>query len=365
MHHLLLAVLISISGAEVPVDKFADGVKHYRDGSERTQYERYREDQVAEIADNLLLYQRENGGWPPNFDPLRVLMPDEKAQLAGDRQKEDTSFDNRATYPQIEYLANAFNATGDTRYRQAVIRGLEFALESQTGCGGWPHSYPRRDNYRKLITFMDDVTAGVLTTLRDAAGGRKPFGFLDSGLRGRIEKAVQKGTHCVLRLQVVVNGEPTVWAGQYDPVTLQPAKARPYELPSLVSAESVGVVRYLMGFKEPAPEVVRAIEGAVKWFEKSKIRGLRVEQIEAETVRYPNHTSTFDRRTVNDPDAPPIWARFYEIDTNRPFMANRDGKKVYSLAEVARERRTGYGWYTYAPQKLLDTDYPAWRNRER
>lgn len=359
----IMAIAILLAASTSPVEKFADGVNHYRMGAGRSDYARYSEDQVAEIAANILLNQRSNGGWPPNWDPMRVLSEDDKAQLIAKKQKTDTSFDNRATYPQIEFLARAFNTTSNTDYRDAALRGIEFTLKAQTQAGGWPHSYPRTDNYRPLITFMDDVTAGVLTTLRNAAAGRDPFRFLSDELRKRIGEAVQKGTGCVLRLQVAVNGQPTVWAGQYDPRTLEPAQARTFELPSLVSAESVGVVRYLMGFEKPSPEIVRAIEGAVIWFERSKIHGLRIEQIDAEPVQYEFHTSTFDRRAVDDPDAQPIWARFYEIDTNRPFMANRDGIKVYTLAEVTRERRTGYSWYGYYPKDLLEKDYPAWRNK--
>ena len=357
---LVIALLLGAS-TTVSVDKFADGVNHYRNGSGRTDYGRYSKDQIPQIAGNILLYQRANGGWAPNWDPLRVLTDEEKTQLTADKQKTDSSFDNRATYPQIEFLAHAFNKTGNTEYRDAALRGIEFILAAQTQCGGWPHSYPRTDNYRPLITFMDDVTAGVLTTLRDAAAAREPFSFLGEDLRARIADAVRKGTDCILRLQVIVNGEPTVWAGQYDPTTLEPAQARTFELPSLVSAESVGVVRYLMEFEKPSSEIVRAIECAVKWFERSKIQGLRVEQIDAEPVQYEFHTSTFDRRAVDDPTAPPIWARFYEIETNRPFMANRDGIKVYTLEKVDRERRTGYSWYGYYPRDLLEKEYPAWR----
>lgn len=358
---LILAALLSAATTDPVIDKFADGVNHYRNGAGRSDYARYSQVEVDEIAENILLYQRENGGWPPNWDPLRILSDEQKPQLIADKQKTDSSFDNRATYPQIEFLAHAFNKTGNSAYRDAALHGIEFTLQAQTQCGGWPHSYPRTDNYRPLITFMDDVTTGVLTTLRNAAAGRDPFTFLSGELRARISDTVQKGTNCILRVQVVVNGEPTVWAGQYDPVTLEPAQARTFELPSLVSAESVAVVRYLMGFEKPSPEIVRAIEGAVKWFDRSKIYGLRIERVQAETVRYENHTSTFDLRAVNDPAAPPIWARFYEIDSNRPFMANRDGIKVYTLEEVTRERRTGYSWYGYYPKDLLEKDYPAWR----
>jgi PelA/Pel-15E family pectate lyase len=357
---VIMAILLAAPTAET-VDKFADGVNHYRMGAPSGNYARYNEAQHAEIAHNILLQQRDNGGWPPNWDPLRILSDDEKAQLAADKQKTDTSFDNRATYPQVEFLARAFNSTGNTAYRDAALRGLEFILQAQTGCGGWPHSYPRTDNYRPLITFMDDVTAGTLTTLRNAAAGKDPFTFLPDDLRARVTAAVQKGTECILRLQVVVNGELTVWAGQYDPLTLAPAQARTFELPSLVSAESVGVVRYLMGFEKPSPEIVKAIESAIKWFERSKISGLRIEQVPAETVQYEFHKATFDRIAVEDPNAPPIWARFYEIQTNRPFMANRDGVKVYTLAEVSRERRTGYSWYGYYAESLLEKNHPAWR----
>jgi hypothetical protein len=44
------------------------------------------------------------------------------------------------------------------------------------------------------------------------------------------------------------------------------------------------------------------------------------------------------------------------------MFCNRDSSIVYSLADVARERRAGYGWYTYGPQKVLD-QYPAWQKK--
>jgi len=44
------------------------------------------------------------------------------------------------------------------------------------------------------------------------------------------------------------------------------------------------------------------------------------------------------------------------------LFCNRDSKVVYSLAEVARERRSGYAWYTYNPQKVL-AKYPAWSQK--
>jgi len=38
------------------------------------------------------------------------------------------------------------------------------------------------------------------------------------------------------------------------------------------------------------------------------------------------------------------WARFYELQTNRPIYGDRDGKVHYTLGEISRERQSGYSW---------------------
>jgi len=367
----------------IPMDGFSDGVNHYRNGSGTSDYARYEPAQIVEIANNILLYQRTNGGWSANWDPLRILSEEEITAVQAERDKKDTTFDNHATYTQVRYLAHTYRQTDDLAYRKAALAGIVFILQAQCECGGWPHSYPSQENYRPLITFMDDVTTGVLSFLRETLQDTETYAFLrekncldilgpgssvifeepHGDLYSTIAESVRKGDACILRLQVVVNGKRTVWAGQYDRTTLKPTQARTFELPSLVSAESVSVVCYLMEIEKPSPEIRDAIVAAIEWFEKSKISGIRVETFDIDPIRYDNHTATFDRRVVEDADAPTIWARFYEIDTNRPFMANRDGIAVYSLAEVAHERRTGYAWYTYAPASLLEKEYPAWRQK--
>lgn len=47
------------------------------------------------------------------------------------------------------------------------------------------------------------------------------------------------------------------------------------------------------------------------------------------------------------------------MSDNTPFMCNRDGIKVYKLSDVKLERRVGYAWYTYAPEKLFKL-YKEW-----
>ncbi len=55
-----------------------------------------------------------------------------------------------------------------------------------------------------------------------------------------------------------------------------------------------------------------------------------------------------------------MWARFYDLKTNKAMFVGRDIIVKSSLAEIEIERRTGYNYYTNAPQKLLEVDYPKW-----
>ena len=142
--------------------------------------------------------------------------------------------------------------------------------------------------------------------------------------------------------------------------TLAPAKARAYELPSLSGGESVGVVEFLMGIERPSPEVVRAIEGAVAWFRASQIKGIRVTALPA-----PGTPKGFDNTVAADPAAPGLWARFYELGTNRPIFCGRDSVVKYIMADIEYERRNGYRWYVDRPAKLLDAEYPAWLKKRQ
>jgi PelA/Pel-15E family pectate lyase len=89
-----------------------------------------------------------------------------------------------------------------------------------------------------------------------------------------------------------------------------------------------------------------------------KLNGIRV--VKQKDEKAPEGVDTM---VVDDPTAPPLWARFYEIGTNRPLFADRDGVAKYSLAEIGHERRNHYTWYVGRPRALLEKDYPAWKAR--
>ena len=67
----------------------------------------YEPSQVREIADNILLFQRTNGGWPKDYDMLAVLTAEQRETVAATRDRDDTSFDNSNGHAQVDYLAHA------------------------------------------------------------------------------------------------------------------------------------------------------------------------------------------------------------------------------------------------------------------
>lgn len=196
--------------------------------------------------------------------------------------------------------------------------------------------------------------------LRDIALGKSEFSFVDEKIRQKAAEAVKKGIDCILKCQIVVKGKKTVWCAQHDEKTLELCKARCYELASLSGGESVKIIRFLMMIESPTREVTEAIESAVAWFDKTKIVGIRLKR-----VKDISKPKGWDRIVVQDSSAPPKWARFYEIETNKPFFCSRDGVPKYQLSEISYERRWGYFWLGYYADSLLKKEYHAWQKKGR
>jgi PelA/Pel-15E family pectate lyase len=311
----------------------------------------FRSEEGRQIADNVLTWQSPHGSWPKNRDTA-------SQPYRGDKDKLEGTFDNEATTGELRFLASAFRATKEPRYREAFLKGLDHILEAQYPNGGWPQFYPPGPDYPRHITFNDGAMIGLMTLLGEIARGEPPCDFVDLERRDQAEAALARGIDCILKTQIRQHGKLAVWCAQHDEKSLAPAWARAYEPPSLSGAESVGIVRFLMSVEEPTAEIIAAIEGAVEWFKSVAIYGIRVEGfIDAQGRR--------DRRFVADPKAGPLWARFYELGSNRPIFLDRDSVVRYSLAEIGQERRGGYAWYGSWADELLAKDYPEWRSKHK
>ena len=118
-----------------------------------------------------------------------------------------------------------------------------------------------------------------------------------------------------------------------------------------------------MRIDSPDQRVIKATDDAVAWLRRTQLNGIRLQRISAPETDYESHTETFDVIVLPDSDAKPIWARHYEIETDRPVFAGRDAVKRYALREIERERRTGTPWYGSWPSELLESNYPAWQNK--
>lgn len=278
-----------------------------------------------EAVAHVLSHQTDPGDWPKNTDTVARAFTGDRSRLTG-------TFDNGATVNELRFLARAHRFTGDPACAAAVRRGILHILAAQYPNGGWPQRHPPGSGYARYITFNDGVMVNLLELLR-AAAREEEFAFLDPPLRRRAGTAFERGLDCILRCQVRVNGRLTVWAAQHDEVTLEPRPARTFEPIALSAGESAGVLRLLMSLPDPSPAVRTAIRAGAAWFEATRLTGFRVV------------TRDGDRWIEPDPDAPPLWARFYEIGTDRPVFAGRDGVVKYALAEIERERRAGYAWY--------------------
>jgi PelA/Pel-15E family pectate lyase len=354
---------------QVDVKAFADNTHHWYDIFDKANvinplpgHPQYKATDITQVADNILLYQKDNGGWAKNYDVMAILTESQKDSLIRAKNILNTTYDNGSTYTQITCLANVYAVTKVDKYKEGALKGLNYVLKSQYKNGGWPQYYPLENNYSRCVTFNDGVFEGIMEMLKDIKDSKPEYAFVNQADRARLIASYDKGLACILKTQINDAGKPTAWCQQYDEVSLKPAWARKFEPPSICNLESADLVLFLMSIENPKKEIVDAIQNAVVWFQDSKIYHTRVKVIPAPRVVTPFKVSVSDRVVVEDMTAPPIWTRYYELKTHKPIFCNRDSKIVYTLAEVTRERRDGYGWYTYAPQKVLEA-YPEWQKK--
>jgi len=322
-----------------------------------TKREFFKTDEARRIGEQVLAFQRNTGGWPKNIDMTREMSDEDLAQVLKDKDRQDDSTtDNGATTTQMSYLARLYRETGDTRYRDAFRRAVDYLLSGQySETGGWPQFWPKMRDYQIHITYNDDAMINTMNLLKRIAEGKGFYGgdLTDEQQKQRMREAYSHGVECILNTQIMYQGELTVWCQQHDRETLKPAAARAYELPSFSSQESAAIVRLLMELPNPDERVKTAIHQAMKWFERYQLKGVRLET-------YTNSEGKSDRRLVSDPAAKPLWARYYDLKHCEPYVCDRDGIPRTRLEDIGYERRNGYSWYNDRPAELFPL-YEAWK----
>jgi len=119
-------------------------------------------------------------------------------------------------------------------------------------------------------------------------------------------------------------------------------------MPAQASSESAAITLFLMQLPNPDSNVVAAVRAAAAWFEKTQIRDVAFRKVWGR-----------GRLLVSAPGKGPLWARYYEIGTDRPIFGDRDRSVHDDVNEISQERRNGYGWYRDSPGRVLER-YGQW-----
>lgn len=305
-------------------------------------------------AHALARCQLPSGGWDymgdfdpkwPNKDGLRSY---QGAQSSGGKHPGNphyflaTSFDDNVTQSAIRFLMEYAEAAGissflknaknianpkDRAIAASLTRALECVLKAQYPNGAWPQrhdgkprnaathpaiaaSYPESHprewpgfrNYTEYYTFNDGCIRDCIYIMLDAWKRYNAPAFLESA---------RKGADFILLAQMP---EPQPgWAQQYD-FRMHPAWARGGEPPGIASNETRVALEALLAFYLETGEekYFKPIAPAIAWLRRSTVK-------------------------------PNLWARIYEMKTNRPIYGkvNSKGGKIAHDMEHAPET---YGW---------------------
>ena len=275
---LALPGLAQVAKYKIDTEAFGDNSRHWYGIFDKHNIinplpgrPRYKATDITQVADNILLFQKANGGWPKNYDVMAILTDAQKDSVLRAKNETNTTYDNGSTYTQITCLANVYTETRQEKYKTAAIAGLNFVLNSQYKNGGWPQYYPLQADYSRCITFNDGVFEGIMELLQDIKDNKPEYTFVDSKLREKLVNAYNKGLSCIIKTQINDMGKPTAWCQQYDEISLKPAWARKFEPPSICNGESANLVLFLMRIDHPKRDIIEAIQNAVAWFDTSKI----------------------------------------------------------------------------------------------
>ncbi|MFL9830620.1 pectate lyase [Flavobacterium sp. ST-87] len=315
--------------------------------------------QTTVRGESILLWQRSNGGWGkaiPDLNDYNVApTAQEKTTALATKNNTDTTIDNGHVVTELRWLLADYKTTQNPNYLAAAEKAIDWLFLAQYANGGWPQYYPDKSGYRHQITYNDNAIANVMNLMWDIIKGKNNLDLVNTAYKEKATTAFNKGIDIILKTQITYKGKKTVWCAQHDEVTLLPALARSYELPSFSGSESVAIVRVLMLVEQPSAAVKQAVKDAVDWFNGAKIFDIKTEKI--------NDSSQPSGQDVVVVAAPGnvIWARFYDLTNNLPMFCGRDGIPKTTLAEIENERRVGYSWYGNWPSGLIGSEYTNWK----
>ena len=288
---------------------------------EVTKEQRYLE-AAQRAAEALAWGQLNSGGWTYliDFDPAnqRSYRRAEQGQLTTNqiaKRRNVTTFDDDTTQLALRFLMKlvAAKTNASDEIRSALDYGLQGFLRAQYPNGAWPQGFDGRAHdaslhplkparlperwsrtpdvkeYWRQYTFNDNVMRNCIQTALDA---HRQFG------RPEYLAAAKRAGEFILLAQLPA--PQRAWAQQYN-FNMEPAWARRFEPPSVCSGESAGLLRILLDLHSATRDkkYLEPLPSAIGWLKRSQI-------------------------------APETWARFYELESNRPLYFTKDYRLVYT-----------------------------------
>lgn len=227
----------------------------------------------------------------------------------------NSTFDDDVTSNAARFMLRMYLEKLDPKWKPPLDRAVDFILESQYSCGGWPQRYPLKSefshhgnpDYTSFHTFNDGVIGENVNFLIQC--------YLLLG-QERLLDPVMRGMNFYIISQDTSGG----WGQQLN-MELEASGARTYEPKALLPGTTFENAMYLLTWYRYTGnrKFLKPVPDAIKWLERS---ALPVEQTEA--GRYTHST-------------------FVEIGTNKPIYVHRKGSNV----------RYGYYYHDYDDRKLL------------
>ena len=229
------------------------------------------------------------------------------------------TFDDGVSTGATRYLMELYMATMDPAYRVPLIKALDFILESQYPNGGWPQRYPLKydfphdghADYTAYHTYNDNVIQANIHLLLDAWEqlGNEEYKY-----------AAYRGMDFIVISQLAP--PQAGWGQQYD-MNMKSVAARSYEPASVMPSQTRRCIMDLINFFRITGDkrYLNGIPAAIEWLENSKLPK--------------DHITDESRRGVTH-------ATFYELGTNRPLYAHREGTSI----------EEGRYWVDYEPRNF-------------
>lgn len=239
----------------------------------------YGSEEALNIADIVIAVQKTNGGWMKN-DQLHKLSQSEYQRLLNEKSGrsclDNVATTQEMRYLARVWKATGNEDCRQAFLRG--LQMIRVAQKGCGGWSQYlPLS---NDNgYQDYITFNDDLVVNVLKLLRDICGNTGDFANItDAATRTACQAAFDRGVQCILDCQIIIDGTYAAWCAQHDTVApYLPTEGRPHELPSVSGCESANLLSFLMSLDNPTDEMKTRITAAVTWLDEHKIADHAVE----------------------------------------------------------------------------------------